>query len=144
MKKQVIINCFLTALCLGFISCNKSATVVADQILLSDGWKIQSSANVNQGGEILSTPDAVVDSWVPAKVPSTVMGVLTANGQYKDLLFGMNYKKADKTPFDVSWWYRTSFKAPSALEGKHIQLQFDGLSYRANIWLNGKQIGKKE
>lgn len=133
----------LAPLSLGFFSCNQNKTVVVDQILLSDGWKLQSSANINQGGEILSTPDAVTDSWYAATVPSTVMGVLTANGQYGDLLVGMNYKEADRTPFDVSWWYRTSFKTPCT-KGQHVQLQFDGLSYRANIWFNGKQIGNKD
>lgn len=130
---------------LGLVSCDQGELVVhTDQICLSEGWLVQSSAHVAQKGEVISTPKAITDTWYPATIPSTVMGVLTANGQYSDLFEGMNYEKADKKPFDVSWWYRVSFKSPLIQEGTHVQLHFEGLSYRANIWLNGRQIGKKE
>jgi len=121
-----------------------SKVLIANEVLLAENWLVQSSAKVNQGGEALSTAAANTSDWYPATVPSTIMGVLTSNGLYQDLLFGMNYKEADRTPFDVSWWYKTSFKAPVTGEGKHTKLQLDGLTYRANIWLNGKQIGSKE
>ena len=44
----------------------------------------------------------------------------------------------------VPWWYRKQFVLPESYRGKTIWLNFGGLNYRANIWLNGKQIGKKE
>jgi len=137
----------LVFLCACITSCTAEAnekTMLAKEILLSDNWMLSSSSSLNQGGEMLSTSTATTDSWYPATVPSTVMGVLTANGLYEDLLFGLNYKKADRSPFDVSWWYRTTFKIPALSEGQHVSLQFDGLTYRANIWLNGKQIGSKD
>lgn len=144
IRLKILIGLILS-LNLGFVSCNQGEPMVyADQIRLSEGWQVQSSANITQKGEVLSTPEAVTDTWFPATVPSTVMGVLMANGQYQDLFVGMNYQEADKTPFDVSWWYRIPFKSPAVRDGQRIQLHFDGLSYRADIWLNGKQIGKKE
>ena len=135
----------IMAIVLGFVSCDKSGPQnCADQICLTEGWRMQSSAKVTQAGDILSTSNAVTDGWYPTKIPATVMGALTANGEYSDLFFGLNYQKADKTPFDVSWWYRTSFKSPVTREGQRVQLHFEGLSYRANIWLNGHQIGEKD
>ena len=78
--------------------------------------------------------------WIPAKVPSTIMGVLTANGIEPEALMAEDYAKIDKAQFDKGWRYRTSFSLPSLKAGEHALLQFDGISYRANVWLNGQQI----
>jgi exo-1,4-beta-D-glucosaminidase len=40
----------------------------------------------------------------------------------------------------VSWWYRKQFTVPASDKEKNIWLNFKGINYRANIWLNGKQI----
>jgi exo-1,4-beta-D-glucosaminidase len=44
------------------------------------------------------------------------------------------------SPFRQSWWYRTEFKLPEEYKGKTIWLGFDGINYRANVWMNGKQV----
>ncbi len=46
------------------------------------------------------------------------------------------------SPYAVPWWYRTEFKLDPA--GRHVQLQFDGISFSANIWLNGKRIAARD
>jgi exo-1,4-beta-D-glucosaminidase len=48
------------------------------------------------------------------------------------------------SPYAVPWWYRKGFTLPATFKGKTIWLQFRGINYRANIWLNGKQIAKDE
>lgn len=125
-------------------ACTGNERDMTNEILLSDNWKVQSSSNITSDGKTLSGPEASTEGWYAATVPSTVMGVLTANGLYKDLLTGTNYKDADRTPFDVSWWYRTTFKLSPEDVQKHIKLAFDGITYRANVWLNGVQIASKE
>jgi exo-1,4-beta-D-glucosaminidase len=44
------------------------------------------------------------------------------------------------SPYAVSWWYRKQFVAPASYAGKTVWLNFKGINYRANLWLNGKQI----
>jgi len=39
-------------------------------------------------------------------------------------------------------WYRKSFTLPAADKGKRIHLQFDGIYMNAEVWLNGKRLGK--
>ncbi|MDR2927990.1 MAG: beta galactosidase jelly roll domain-containing protein [Cytophagaceae bacterium] len=144
MKSRIGYLMMLCIMCAGFAGCNtKVEDVAAKQLLLADNWMIQQSDKVDGGGEALSSAGANVDGWYGAAIPSTVMGALTANGLYADLLVGTNYKKADRTPFDSSWWYRTTFELPE-LDGKHASLMFAGISYRANVWLNGKQIASKD
>ena len=107
-------------------------------------WMVQSSEKVNMGGDILSTPAAQTDGWIQAKVPSTIMGVLTDNGIEKEALTADDYANINKSQFDKSWWYRTTFNLPALKEGEHVLLDFDGISYRANVWLNGQQIANSQ
>jgi beta-galactosidase len=39
-------------------------------------------------------------------------------------------------------WYRKTFTLPAEQQGKRFQLQFDGIYMNAEIWLNGKRLGK--
>ena len=128
-----------------FVACGNNEGGEARKMLLTDGWQLQSSARVNDAsGVLLSTDKATTLGWYPATVPSTVMGVLMANGQYPGLLEGEAYRTIDRTPFDVAWWYRTTFTLPTLADDEHVSLSFDGLSYSANVWLNGQQIASRD
>lgn len=106
--------------------------------------QVQSSAKVNQTGDILSTDAAQTDGWFSATIPSTLMAVLTENGVEPEALTAEDYARIDKKQFDVSWWYRMEFPLPSSYKkGDHVILNFDGICYRANVWLNGKKIADK-
>ena len=107
-------------------------------------WQVQSSDKVNMTGDILSTPEAQTKGWIPAQVPSTLMGVLTANGIEPEAMTAEDYAKIDKKQFEKSWWYRTTFHLPALKEGEHVLLDFDGICYRANMWLNGQQIANSQ
>ena len=107
-------------------------------------WQVQSSEKIEQTGDILSTPAANTDGWIDASVPSTLMGVLTSNGIEPEALTAEDYAKIDKQRFEKSWWYRTTFELPALKEGEHAVLDFDGVCYRANVWLNGQQIANSQ
>lgn len=111
-----------------------------NEILLDEGWNVISSASTDLSGKEISSPGTDTEGWYDAVVPSTIMGTLTRNGVYTDALEGLNYKKIDKTLFDSPWWYRKEFRMPALKDGEHAQLVFDGISYRANVWLNGQKI----
>ncbi len=72
-------------------------------------------------------------------MPATVLEVLQEDGVYPDLYVGMNLLK--KVPQDLylqDWWYRTAFVAPAGHSA--YTLEFPGINYRAEIWLNGEKI----
>ena len=111
---------------------------------LRNDWKVQSSNKIHVTGEILSTPSAQTADWIPATVPSTLMGVLTANGIEPEAMTAADYQRIDRKQFETSWWYRTEFDFPTKIKkGERYILNFDGISYRANVWLNGKKIADK-
>lgn len=140
IKSLTLCSCFVMAL---VSSCRNHDSLTGD-LLLSDNWKVQSSALTLLSGRELSTPQAEVQGWYETVVPSTVMGTLTRNGLYADALEGMNYKNIDKALFDTTWWYRTEFEWPQPEKGRHTALMFDGVSYAANVWLNGKRIASRD
>lgn len=138
-KSMVSVGCVM----LGAVA-GQQGEASAENLLLGNGWKVQSSAKIKAKGEVLSTTQAQTDGWYEASVPSTVMGTLTRNGLYTDVLEGMNYKTIDQSLFDATWWYRKEFDLPDWEKGQHVALVFDGLSYRANVFLNGQLIVSRD
>ena len=111
---------------------------------LSGGWKIQSSEFVCGNGDAISEGSVDVSDWYDASVPTTVLGALTASGLYADAFKGTNYYDViDRGTFANPWWFVKSFKLPKGCE-QNIRLELDGISYRAEIWLNGRQIASSD
>jgi len=115
----------------------------SQKIPLKQNWFINKSSGLNQPFE-LSSFEKSKKTWYTTSVPATVMGALTANGLYKDIFVGDNYKNIDKTQFDNSWWFYREFKLSKLKKGQHLTLNFDGISYYANIWLNGKLLASRD
>jgi beta-galactosidase/beta-glucuronidase len=125
-------------------------------------FDLQSSAVIKDDGSIISSPGySSPNYWFPVKVPCTVLTGLVANGVYPDPYVGMNnmlipdasdsfnhqyhleqysYLPNEPNPWKKPYWYRTTFTVPSSDYGKFFQLIFKGINYRADVWLNGKQV----
>lgn len=112
-------------------------------VVLKHGWAIQAAAKVEAGGAVLSTPGVSTGDWLPTEVPATVMAALVRNGVHKDPFFGRHLETISPEPFKKAWWYRTEFTADASEPGDHTRLLFDGLNYRADVWLNGVKIADK-
>jgi exo-1,4-beta-D-glucosaminidase len=108
--------------------------------LLSGEWLIRASAEVKQTPDQISRPDLDTHGWYPTSVPSTVLAALVENGVYENPYFGMNLKDISSEPFEKPWWYRTEFHISERDAGKTVLLEFDGVNYGANVWLNGNRI----
>jgi len=124
---------------------------------LADGWTLQSSGKVAETGDVISTPAYQPKGWYKVTVPTTVVAALVKQNVYPDPDFGMslrqfpgitypvganfsNFAMQQDSPFAVAWWYRKTFTLPASDRGKTIWLDFNGINYRANIWINGKQV----
>jgi exo-1,4-beta-D-glucosaminidase len=131
------------------------------KLMLHEGWALQTSAKVEAKGEVISTPGFAPKGWHAANIPSTVVAALVKDKTLADPFAGMNLRSypgvnyplggnfsniamAPDSPYAVSWWYRKAFTVPAAYKGKTIWLKFNGINYRANIFLNGKQIAKSD
>lgn len=125
--------------------------------LLREGWLIAPSRFVEERGESVSTREYQPRNWYPATVPTTVLAALVADKVYDDPFFGMNLRSIPGTaypigawfsnlmmppdsPFAGSWWYRTEFRIDPGQQRRTFWIQFDGLNFRANVWLNGHRV----
>jgi len=81
-------------------------------------------------------------SWYDATVPGTVLTTLVQQGVYPDPYFGVNNLVIPDDLCRRDWWYRTEFSLTAEqLSKESIELLFDGINYRADIWLNGEKLG---
>jgi len=135
---------FLFALFWPMFAFNQEKANQSTLIPLRDNWYVQQSGKIKPDGAQLSVALINTTNWYKTSVPSTVMGALTANGLYKDIFIGDNYKNTDKKQFDDSWWYSRQFELPKLTKGQHVVLTFNGISYYANIWLNGRLLASRD
>ncbi len=116
---------------------------VAQPVTIAAGWQLQDAAKVPQAGADIASAKFKAKGWYAAVVPGTVLTSLVNAGVYPEPLYGEN-NRPDKIPDSLSrtpYWYRTVFEVPKSYEGKHVWLNFDGINFSAQVWVNGKQVG---
>jgi exo-1,4-beta-D-glucosaminidase len=150
----------LTVICCAIAVCaNGDATPIEGQAL-TDGWSMQSGCVANDSGEQISAITYQPQGWIKAVVPGTVLGSQVEAGVFPHPFYGMNLRSipgtdypigkifgylpmSESSPYRCSWWYRTEFSARAA-PGRSTWLHFDGINYRASIWVNGKQVASSD
>jgi len=153
---------FASALLINFFATGLFAQAGTVKQAKLTNFDLQSSALVSATGvELSSVQYHSPVYWFPVKVPSTVLTGLVANHIYPDPYQGLNnmlipdasdqfnkeynlgqysHLPNDPNPWKKPYWYRTIFKVPGSDKGRHFQLLFKGINYRAAVWVNGKQI----
>src|SRR6185437_14241316 len=109
-----------------------------------DNWQIQSSSKVAGNDDQISTLNFKPQNWYKAKVPGSTLGSLVDDGVFKNVFFNRNLENIPKSMFDTPWWYRKTFNVEKIDPGQIYRLRFNGISYSADIWLNGKKIASAD
>ncbi len=132
----------LTALIISIMLTSITSGINKNQlkIKLKKNWQIQSSEKVKADGNEISEIGFSTKGWFPAEVPTTVLAALVRDSVYKNIFFSKNLDKIPHEQFTKPWWYRTEFSIPKIKNITTAKLEFNGINYYANIWLNGKQI----
>ncbi len=120
----------------------------AGVLVISSGWQMQDAAKLSgtgagDQGSAISAPRYSTTGWYAATVPGTVLTTLVDNHVYPEPLYGEN-NRPDKIPESLnktSWWYRTTVDVPKSFAHRHVWLNFDGINYSAEVWVNGRQAG---
>jgi len=144
------------------VACLVSTTATAEtsspvlEVHLRDGWTVQSSAKNSFPGDQISKDSYQPAGWYSTSVPKTVLSVLVDNKVLPDPYYGTNLKSfpgyldgnwlimKEGSPFRDPWWYRAEFSVPRGSKGRVVTLHLDGISYKANVWLNGTRIADSE
>jgi hypothetical protein len=111
-------------------------------LLLRHGWRMAEASTIPSQGDEISRPKYAADAWMAATVPGTVLTTLIDRGIYPDPDFGLNNMAIPESLARESFWYRDVIAVPAAMKGRHLELNFLGINYRAAVWVNGVRLGE--
>ena len=115
------------------------ATNSPGKIELSKNWELAAAKDVQADGATVSQLNYQGGKWHPIhRMPATVLEILQEDGVYPNLYFGDNILNVPQDLYKQDWWYRTVFIAPAGYST--YALEFPGINYRAEIWVNGHRI----
>ena len=85
-----------------------------------------------------------MEGWMEAVVPGTILTTLLHNKQIPDPFFGMNNNLIPDV-YDTgrdyyTYWFYNEFQTPEIKDGQEVWLNFRGINYFADIFLNGKRV----
>ena len=111
------------------------------QELTGGDWTIARAEFMTETGEQMSVGTYDDSGWIPAKVPGTALMSYLKAGIIPDTNFDMNLYQVSDTYFYSDWWYRTSFDIPASRAGQKVYLNFDGINWKAKVFVNGHALG---
>jgi exo-1,4-beta-D-glucosaminidase len=135
-------------------------------VVLHKDWRMKEEAVCGSRGEAFSRPGFTeARAWYPTTVPTTTLATLVRSGVYPDPYVGLNNMRIPdaspqqnaryglnryshlpnkENPWAKPYWFRTEFRLPAGFPGKVVWLHLDGINYRADVWVNGRQVGSRE
>ncbi|HEV2352039.1 MAG TPA: discoidin domain-containing protein [Terriglobia bacterium] len=131
----------------GFVAQPKPSPTASAEVrlpLAGGAWRLQRDSLVSAGGETLSKSGYPDRDWIIATVPGTVLTSYLSIGAIPDPNYGDNQLQISDSFFYADFWYRNEFTAPPVAEGKHAWLGFDGINWKAEVFLNGTKLGRIE
>jgi hypothetical protein len=121
-----------------------AAASAPQPVMLDGGWRLQDVAKVPQTGAGVASAKFDTRSWYAATVPGTVLTSLVNDQVFPEPLYGENDRPEiiPESLCHTSYWYRTAIRVPRAYRNHRVWLNFDGINYSAEVWVNGVQVGK--
>jgi hypothetical protein len=108
---------------------------------------MQKAQDIQANGAAVSSLNYNISSWANATVPGTVLTSQINNKQVPDPFYGMNNERIPDI-YQVgcdyyTYWFVKDFKGikPKGLD--QVYLNFRGVNYSCNIFLNGHQLNEK-
>jgi len=146
--KKVLISFLFAGMILDVSGIEKNNVIAIPQsgekTLLNSNWITRQAAYIMVDGAVLSSGKQDFKGWMPATVPGTVLTNLLNNDLIPSPYFGMNNKLIPDifhTGNDFyTYWFVNQFIIPEIGKDKRIWLNFRGINYKAEIFLNGKRI----
>jgi mannosylglycoprotein endo-beta-mannosidase len=147
LHRTSISKFFFISILLTFIQGEINTVKAQNEFELKDGWKCAPMGEVKLNGSDISKAAFSTAEWMPAVVPGTVLTSLLANKKVPDPFYGMNNEQIPdiyKTGRDhYTYWFVKDFKENLPATGRQVYLNFRGINYSSNVFLNGHQLNSK-
>ncbi|MGA9593618.1 MAG: sugar-binding domain-containing protein, partial [Candidatus Acidiferrales bacterium] len=108
---------------------------------IAGNWRLSAAPAVKADGSAITQSEFDASSWLPAVVPGTVLTTYIDRGVYPDPEYGLNNLAIPESLNKQDYWYRTEVKSPESFRGDRLTLTFQGINYKAVVWLNGQRLG---
>ncbi len=111
------------------------------KVMASLPYQADFSSYIKEG--IFINPATNLVPWIDASVPGSIYRDLLKAGYIEDPYFDVNSLHAEWVA--GRWWtYRSVFTVNEDQLKKPLFLRFDGIDYSAQIYVNGKKVGRHE
>ena len=101
-------------------------------------WSVCRASEVDGDGEAVSDGGFRMGTgWIPAVVPGTVLASFVRYGALDDPNIADNIFNVSDSYFNSDFWYRRQFVLSEDLKQKKVILNFDGINWKADVWING-------
>ena len=115
------------------------------KFLLDGGdWRLQRASQVSARGAQISSPGFNASQWMVATVPATVLMSYVNAGALPNPNYDDNLLSSSESFFNSNFWYRREFRVPGEMQGQRVFLCFDGINWKADVWLNGQKVDRIE
>lgn len=105
-------------------------------------WQLQRSSLVQETGFVVSRKGYQGNKdWHTATVPATVLTSFVNTGSVPNPNYADNQLHISESFFHSDFWYRTTFFLPEDFNKQELFLHFEGINWKAVVFLNGKRIG---
>lgn len=151
MNRRIYLFCWLCLACwLKPASAEEQALLAipepGEKTLIHSDWYARKANEVKMDGNRLSAAPLDKTGWLPARVPGTVLTTLLENHMYPAPEFGLNNNlipDIHEVGNDFyTYWFTRQFTINNLPEGRNVWLNFRGINYKAEIFLNGKRINR--
>ena len=99
---------------------------------------------LNGGQWLLQRADRPFSPKVEATVPATVLSSYVNAGALPDMNHDDNLMLSSESFFNGDFIYNRTFDLPKAMQGRRVFLNFDGINWKAEVTLNGTNLGRIE
>ncbi len=111
--------------------------------LLSGGnWMLQRASEVTVRGEEIASANFDTQDWIAATVPGTVLTSYINIGAVPNPNYADDVDQISESFFRSNFWYRDEFEVKNGPTGELQWLNFDGINWKANVYLNGQYLGR--
>jgi hypothetical protein len=104
-------------------------------------WRLAAAPTIKADGAAIAQMGFDTAGWLDAVVPGTVLTTYIERGVYPDPEYGLNNLAIPESLNKQDYWYRAEVASPEPARGRHLTLTFQGVNYRAAVWLNGQRLG---
>ena len=109
-------------------------------VIAKTPWRLQRASEVQAKGEEIATAGFDAQAWLPATVPGTILTSYLRAGALPDPNYRDNQLHISESFFNSDFWYRTQLTVDQLTE--RTFLNFDGINWKAEVYLNGKYVDR--